>query len=116
MNQYHIWCDLKPGTSDMEFVRAVQKFLGNAKAQDLLVDFRIMRRKLGLAPDNMPEWHIMIDLTGLAQLDQLFGDVATRKAPVETNHFNVNHLVTNVRFALSRDFPDDMRQEGEELF
>lgn len=116
MDQYHIWCDLRPHVTDMDFVHSVKRFLGAAKDQGLLVDYRIMRRKLGLAPDGLPEWHVMIDLTGLAQLDELFGEVATRKPPVEVHHFHVNHLVQNVRFALTRDFPDDVRVEGQEKF
>jgi hypothetical protein len=28
MDVYHIWCDLHPGTSDVEFADAVQAYLG----------------------------------------------------------------------------------------
>lgn len=116
MDQYHIWCDLKPGTKDMDFVRAVQRFLGAAQDDGKLASFRIMRRKLGLGPERLGEWHIMIEVTGLAQLDDLFGDVATRSGQIEERHFGVNNMVARISFGLTRDFPDNVRVEGEEKF
>lgn len=29
MDVYHVWCDLKPGTSDLEFARDVQTYLSS---------------------------------------------------------------------------------------
>lgn len=116
MDQYHIWCDLKPGVKDMDFVRAVQTFLGAAKDEGKLAGFRIMRRKLGLGPDQLGEWHLILEFHGLAQLDQLFGDVATRAGAIEERHFGVNNMVARISFGLTRDFPDEVRVEGEEKF
>ena len=31
MDLYHIWCDLKPGVSDMEFSEHVGSYLGNLR-------------------------------------------------------------------------------------
>ena len=52
----------------------------------------------------------------LAQLDAAFRHVATRAEPVESVHFAVNSKVTNLTFALYRDFPDPVRHDGEEKF
>ncbi len=52
--------------------------------------------------------------------DKVFADafnlVAGRAEPVEGVHHGVNALVQNVTFALYRDFPDPVRQYGEERF
>ena len=40
----------------------------------------------------------------------------SRSEPVEGFHHAVNSLVTDVFFALYRDFPDPVRQRGEEKF
>ena len=58
----------------------------------------------------------MIEVTGLAQLDAAFGHVAARAEPVEGLHHCVNRLVSQVKFALYRDFPDPQRKTGEERF
>jgi hypothetical protein len=116
MNLYHIWCDLKPGVGDLTFTESLNRYLGHLKEQGLIEGYRMTRRKLGLAPAALGEFHIMIEVHDLAQLDTAFDHVAGRREPVEGFHFNVNSLVTNATFALYRDFPDPVRHAGEEKF
>ena len=116
MNIYHIWARLKPGIKDLEFTDAVDEYLGNLKQQGLLESFRITRRKLGLGPEELLDFHIMIDFKDLEQFDAAFGNVATRADPIETLHHSVNSKVAEAKFALYRDFPDEVRQKGEEKF
>jgi hypothetical protein len=113
---YHIWCDLKPGVSDTEFVDAAETYLNHLKAQDRLASFRITRRKLGLGAAGLQEFHLMLEFTDLAQLDSAFNEVASRADPVESFHHAVNSKVSSVSFALYRDFPDPGRRRGEEKF
>jgi hypothetical protein len=116
MNIYHIWCDLKPGIGDLTFTEKVGAYLGHLKEQGLIEGFRLTRRKLGLGAPGLGEFHVMIEVRDLAQLDSAFGRVAGRREPVEGFHFGVNSLVTNATFALYRDFPDPVRHTGEEKF
>lgn len=116
MNIYHIWCDLKPGVGDLAFAEKVATYLGHLKEQGLIEGYRLTRRKLGLAPAALGEFHLMIEVRDLAQLDTAFQHVAGRREPVEGFHFGVNSLVTNATFALYRDFPDPVRHAGGEKF
>ena len=116
MNIYNIWCDLKPGVGDLDFSERLSAYLGHLRDQGLIEGWRSMRRKLGLGPAHLAEFHIMIEVRDLAQLDAAFGHVAGRRDPVETYHFGVNSLVQNATFALYRDFPDPERHPGEERF
>ncbi len=116
MDIYHAWCDLKPGVSDLAFSEQVAGYMGHLKEGGLIADWRLMRRKLGLAPPGFGEFHLMIELTDLAQLEAAFQRVAGRAEPVEGFHFGVNSLVQNAVFALYRDFPDSFRQHGAERF
>jgi len=116
MDIYHVWCDLKPGVSDMMFSERIADYMGYLKSKGLIENWRLMRRKLGLAPAEFREFHLMIETNGLAQLEAAFEHVAGRREPVESVHFDVNSLATNVRFALYRDFPDAFRHQGEEKF
>lgn len=112
MNIYNIWCDLKPGVGDLDFSDKLAAYLGHLKDQGLIENWRLMRRKLGLGPPTQGEFHVMIEVHDLTQLDAAFGVVSSRRDPVETHHFSVNSLVQNATFALYRDFPDAGRHHG----
>ena len=116
MDLYNIWCDLKPGVGDLHFAGKLSDYMGHLKAQGLIENWRLTRRKLGLAPAALGEFHIVIETINLAQLDRAFNRVASRQEPVESVHHGVNSLVCNAIFGLYRDFPDTVRQHGEEKF
>jgi hypothetical protein len=113
---YHIWCDLKPGVADLHFAGKVSDYMEHLKQQGLIEAWRLTRRKLGLAPPALGEFHIVIETRDLAQLDRAFNRVASRREPVESVHHGVNSLVCNAIFGLYRDFPDSARFSGEEKF
>ncbi len=116
MDIYHIWCNLKPGVSDLAFCERVDAYMAHLKADSMIEGHRITRRKLGLGPPEMLEFHIMLETRDLAQLQAAFQHVSTRSEPVESFHHAVNSQVADIRFALYRDFPDPQRQSGEEKF
>jgi hypothetical protein len=113
---YHIWFDLKPGVSDLALCASVEAYLGKLRAEGRIAGFRIGRRKLGLGPGSVGEFHVAIEVRDLAQLDTAFRTVSERAEPVEGLHAAVNQSVTNLQFALYRDFPDPHRKRGEERF
>ena len=116
MDLYHVWCNLRPGVSDTEFADRVAAYLGYLREQDKLVGYRITRRKLGLGPRMLGEFHVMIETRDLAQLDEAFRGASERSAPIESLHAAVNQSAENLTFALYRDFPDAHRRRGEEEF
>ncbi len=116
MDLYHIWCDLKPGTSDVEFTDAVNGYLGRLQEEGRISSARLTRRKLGLGPRELGEFHIVIEVEDLAQLDRAFGAVSRRDGPIEALHHGVNQHAARVQFALYRDFPDEHRERGGEKF
>jgi hypothetical protein len=116
MDIYNAWFDLKPGVSDTEFSDRLAAYMESLKKDGLMQGWRLMRRKLGLSAAPVGEFHLMMEFIGMAQLDQAFGRVGSRREPVESVHFGVNSLVQNVQFALYRDFPDSVRHRGEEKF
>lgn len=116
MDIYHIWADLKEGVRDTEFTADLDAFLGHLESSGLAVKHRLTRRKLGLAPETLGEFHIMIEFENLAQLDAAFKTASSRADPVEEIHHAVNAKVTNFKAALYRDFPDPHRVTGQERF
>ncbi len=116
MNLYHVWCNLKDGVRDTEFSDRAEAYFGHLKEQGLIAGYRITRRQLGLGPKELPEFHLILEFEDLAQVDRAFGQVAARAGPTEGFHHGINSLVRDPIFALYRDFPDPLRQRGQEKF
>jgi hypothetical protein len=116
MDYYQGWFDLKPEVRDADFARDLARYMTYLKGKGLIEGWKLARRKLGLGPPEFAEFHLVMETRNLTQLDAAFNHVAARNEPVEGVHFNVNAKVQNLRFGLYRDFPDPVRQEGEEKF
>jgi hypothetical protein len=119
---YHIWADKREGITDFDFASNMRKFLQRLVDEDKMKSFRITRCKLGFRSiQDLPEWHIMMEFTGLAQLDEAFGRIIPRKGDMEREHVSFNKFVDdNIQHALYRDWPDDLNKqiltETEEQF
>jgi hypothetical protein len=107
---YHIWADKKQGITDLDFAKNMRNFLQRLVDEKKMVSFRITRCKLGFRSiQDLPEWHIMMEFTGLAQLDEAFGRVVPRQGDMEKAHVSFNKFVEdNIQNALYRDWPDDL--------
>ena len=116
MDVYHIWCNLAPGVKDLEFAEDLRRYLDHLREQGAIRGYRVMRCKLGLRPGELREFHIMLDFDDLTQVQEAFDTVASRTEPVEGLHHAVNSKVRDVMFALYRDFPDPVRESGQERF
>lgn len=116
MDLYHAFFNLKPGTSDMALAEAVDRYMAHLRTEGLIAGHRLTRAKLGFGLKGHGDWHLVIEVGDLAQLQAAFDRVASRAGPVEALHFGLNSLVQNPIFALYRDFPDPVRQHGEERF
>lgn len=116
MDIYHGFFDLEDGQSDVEFADALSGFLDHLLSAGKIESWRLMRRKLGLGPATLGEFHLMIEVRDLAQLDAAFTRVSTRAGETEDKHAAVNQKIAGITFALYRDFPDPHRQRGEEKF
>jgi hypothetical protein len=116
MDVYHVWCTLKDDVGDLEFAAAVRGYFEHLKGRGLVAGYRITRRKLGLGPAHLPEWHITLDFDSLSQFGNAFDQVSSRIDPIESFHHAVNSKVKDVFFALYRDFPDPQRVTGQEKF
>lgn len=115
MNVYQAFFSLKDGVRDTDFVRELQAYMEYLKGKGQLKRWRLLRKKLGLAPKEFGDFHLMMEFEGLGDLDTAFQHVASRSGEVEEKHFAVNRLIENVTFFLYRDYPDPER-DGVGLF
>lgn len=116
MDLYQGWFTLKDEVGDVEFADHFAAYMNALKAEGAIRGWRLLRRKLGLGPDHLPEFQFFVETDGLAQLDEAFRVVSTRAGEHEALHHCVNSRVKEVFFALYRDFPDPHRKRGEERF
>ena len=105
---YHIWADKKQGISDLDFASNMRKFLQRLVDEGKMLSYRITRCKLGFRSiQDLPEWHIMMEFSGMAQLDEAFGRVVPKQGELEKAHVSFNRFVEdNIQHALYRDWPD----------
>lgn len=116
MDYVNAFFDLKQGVRDTELADAMTTLFTSLRERGEIEWFRITRRKLGLGPPEIPEWHVTLAFRNLSQLDEAFATMSSREEPTESFHFAVNSRVSNLKLALYRDFPDPGRVRGQEKF
>ncbi len=109
MDYYHVWVDLRDGVRDVQFAAAVRAYLDHLRVAGAIEEWRLSRRKLGFGPDSLGEWHVVMAIRDLAQLDAAFRLAARRAGETETVHAAVYGCVARFASALYRDFPDAVR-------
>lgn len=109
MDCYETWFDLAPGTHDGEFIENLEAYLLALKNTGSMASYRIRRRKLGFGPSELGEFNVTMEFASLHQLEEVFGQVAKRAAPMEELHAKVFRSVINFRTGLYRDFPSNER-------
>jgi hypothetical protein len=109
MDIYHIWADKKGDITDREWVSNMQGFLDHLVLEGKMQSYRITRCKMGFRSMDIPEWHIMMEFTDMAQLESAFQRVAPLEGELESKHRSFNQFVSeNIQHALYRDWPDKL--------
>ena len=109
MDIYHIWADKEGDISDLKWVNNMKSFLQHLVDEGKMHSYRITRCKMGFRSiENLPEWHIMMEFTGMAQLESAFQRVAPLEGELEDKHKSFNQFVGgNIQHAYFRDWPDE---------
>lgn len=110
MDIYHIWADKEGDISDLEWVSNMRGFFNDLIAENKMVGYRITRCKMGFRSiQDLPEWHIMMEFTGMDQMEKAFRRVAPLSGELESKHRSFNQFVAdNIQHALYRDWPDNV--------
>jgi hypothetical protein len=108
MDIYHVWCDKKGDISDIEWVVNMKSFLDHLVSENKMTSYRITRCKMGFRSMDIPEWHIMMEFTDMAQLENAFKRVAPLEGDLETKHRSFNQFAENLQHAYYRDWPDQI--------
>ena len=87
----------------------MKSFLQHLVDEGKMHSYRITRCKMGFRSiENLPEWHIMMEFTGMTQLESAFQRVAPLEGELEDKHKSFNQFVGgNIQHAYFRDWPDE---------
>jgi len=110
MDIYHIWADKQGDITDSDWVANMRSFLDQLVEEKKMINYRITRCKMGFRSiQDLPEWHIMMEFTNMAQMDDAFQRVAPLTGELESKHRSFNQFVAdNIQHALYRDWPDNV--------
>lgn len=78
MDVYQGWFNLREGCSDLEVAAAFEAYMGHLQERGMIARWRLLRRKLGLGPAMLGEFHFLIETIDLARLNAAFGTVSAR--------------------------------------
>ena len=109
MNYYEAYFEIQDNRKDLEFAGHVKRYMEFLQGKGLIEGYRLTRRKLGFGFPELGEFQLSIEVSDLGKLDEAFQLAATRDGEVERHHSAVYSQIKNVRFALTRDFPDPVR-------
>ena len=94
MDIYHIWADKTENISDKDWVTNMRSFLDHLVQEEKMVSYRITRCKMGFRSiQDLPEWHIMMEFTGMDQMELAFQRVAPLEGELEEKHRSFNQFV-----------------------
>ncbi len=112
MDAYIIYANPKEGVDAKEFAIKMNYFLSNLVSMNKMVNFRILRMKLGFRSMDLPEFCIFMDFKNLQQLDNAMTCILENENNIEESHSAFNSLVDadSIQHFLYRDYPDDTKQ------
>lgn len=111
MNLYHVMIDLKDDAKALHFAKALDEWLRYLVDAGKIGEWRLLRRKLGLATDAHGDFLLEIEVDGLAQLDEAFRHASSQSDEVERLYYPVHNLIARAEVGVYRPFPDDARAE-----
>ena len=115
MNLYHVLFDLKDDAKALAFSHALGQWLGHLHGEGVIGEWRLMRRKLGLASGGHLDFLLEIELEDMTQLDRAFRHVASHNDSVERLYAPVHAMIARIEIGLYRPFPDRERADRVSL-
>lgn len=111
MNLYHVMVDLKDDAKALVFAKALDDWLSYLQGEGKIGDWRLLRRKLGLASDAHSDFLLEIEVRDLSHLDDAFRHLSSHSDEVERLYHPLHQLVATAQVGIYRPFPDAERAE-----
>lgn len=106
MHIVHCLIELHNDARALAFAAAAEQWLDHLREVDLIADWRLMRRTLGLAAGAHTDFILEITLTDFATLDGLFTSLATADDESVRRYDLMHQMIARADSGLYRSFPD----------
>lgn len=111
MNLYHCMIDLRPEAHALAFAKAASAWMDHLRAQGIVADWRLMRRKFGLASGPHSDFLLEIDIPGLHALDDAFAHLAHADETANQCYEQMHGMIAHAETGLYRPYPDAQPRE-----
>lgn len=111
MNLYHCMVELKSPDRALQFAAAADAWLGHLKDQKIINDWRLLRRKFGLASGQHTDFLIEIEVESMSALEKAFS-LLSKMDDEHTRRYEFMHsLIGSMEVGLYRPYPDPEQRE-----
>lgn len=111
MNVYHCMIELRPECRPLAFASAVENWMAYLAGHNLVGDWRLLRRKLGLATDRHTDFVLEVEIDGLSSLDTAFAAIAASDDAAEQLYERMHQMIAKSDVGLYRPYPDAAQRE-----
>lgn len=111
MNIYHCMIEIKDTARARGFAAAVEDWMAYLKSHNLISDWRLLRRKLGLAAGPHSDFLLEININSLADLDAAFAALSHVDAEAEARYDKMHQMIASLHSGLYRPYPDPSQRE-----
>lgn len=111
MNLYHCLIELRPEARALSFAHAAGLWLDHLVKLELVTNWRLMRRKFGLASGRHTDFVLEIEIEGLAALDDAFTTLADADADAVALYEKMHGMIESAEIGLYRPYPDPSQRE-----
>jgi hypothetical protein len=111
MDLYHCMIELRAEAHALAFARATSDWMGHLQARGLVSDWRLMRRKFGLASGPHSDFLLEISLPNLAGLDTAFAALSHADDEASRCYDRMHGMIARADVGLYRPFPDASPRE-----
>ncbi|GGB08167.1 DUF6614 family protein [Allosediminivita pacifica] len=116
MNLYTCSIELKKEAKSLVFAKALAEWMDLLKSRDVIVDWHLYRRKLGLSSDRHTDFLLNIEVEDMGQLDRAFRTLVQPDEEIEQLYNAVHNQIVTADVGLYRRFPDPERAERVAFF
>ncbi|MBP1804269.1 DUF6614 family protein [Rubellimicrobium aerolatum] len=111
MNLYHCMIELKQDAKALAFSAAAEAWLSRLQSRGIIVGWRLLRRKFGLASGPHTDFLLEIEVEGLSQLDSAFRALASGEDDDERRYNQFHQMIGRAEVGLYRPYPDPSQRE-----
>lgn len=111
MNLYHCLIELKQDAKALAFATACEAWLSRLHARGMILGWRLLRRKFGLASGPHSDFILEVEVEGMAQLEEAFAALAQSSDEDERRYALLHQMIGRVEIGLYRPYPDPTQRE-----